>query len=76
MNEHDKNMLIGLAVVLVVLWIVLWAIPSLFVLLFHSTLGNLAVLALIGVAGYQNWKLGLGFAVVFLILYRFAHMIR
>lgn len=70
MNEHDKNMLIGLAVVLVVLWIVLWA------LLFHSTLGNLAVLALIGVAGYQNWKLGLGFAVVFLILYRFAHMIR
>lgn len=76
MTDQDKNLAIGLAVVLLAFWIILWAIPSLFVLLFHSTIGNLAMLALIGLAGYQNWKLGVGFAVIFLILFRFAHMIR
>jgi hypothetical protein len=52
----------------------MFAIPSLFVNLFDTGLGNLILIAFIFLAAMYNMNLSIGLAVVFLILYRFSHM--
>jgi hypothetical protein len=52
----------------------MFAVPTLFVTLFNSLLGNLILFGLIGLATIYNFNLGMGLALVFLVLYRFSHM--
>lgn len=73
-SKKNLNLVVGLITLLVVLWIVMFAVPSLFVNLFDTTLGNLILLGFILLAGMYNINLALGLAVVFIILYRFSHM--
>jgi len=73
-SRKNMNLVVGLLTLLLALWIVMFAVPSLFVNLFDTLLGNLILLGFIVLAFMFNIKLGLGLAVVFLILYRFSHM--
>lgn len=73
-SKKNLNLVVGLITLLVVLWIVMFAVPSLFVNLFDTTLGNVILLAFIFLAGMYNINLAVGLAVVFIILYRFSHM--
>jgi hypothetical protein len=52
----------------------MFAIPSLFVNLFDTGLGNLILIAFIILAAMYNVKLALGLGIVFMILFRFSHM--
>jgi len=73
-SKKNLNLVIGLITLLVVLWIVMFAVPSLFVNLFDTILGNLILIAFIFLAAMYNINLAVGLAVVFIILYRFSHM--
>ena len=73
-SKKNLNLVVGLITLLVVLWIVMFAVPSLFVNLFDTILGNLILIAFIFLAAMYNINLAVGIAVVFIILYRFSHM--
>jgi hypothetical protein len=73
-SKKNLNLVVGLITLLIVLWLIMFAVPSLFVNLFDTTLGNLILIAFIFLAAMYNLNLAFGLAVVFLILYRFSHM--
>jgi hypothetical protein len=73
-NRKNMNLVAGLITLLVVLWVIMYAVPGLFVSLFDTNLGNLILVAFIFMAGLYNMNLALGLAVVFIILWRFSHM--
>ena len=73
-SRKNINLVVGLITLLVVLWVVMFAVPSLFVNLFDTGLGNLILIAFIFLAAMYNMNLAGGLAVVFIILYRFSHI--
>ena len=73
-SKKNMNLVVGLITLLIVLWVIMFAVPGLFVSLFDTGLGNLLLIAFIILAGLYNMNLGLGLAVVFVVLYRFSRM--
>ena len=73
-SRKNVNLFVGLLSLLLVLWLIMFAIPSLFVNLFDTGLGNLILIAFIFLAAMYNVKLAVGLGVVFMILFRFSHM--
>ena len=71
-DEKNRNLLVGLFSLLVVLWLVMFAVPDLFINLFDTVLGNLILIGFIILAGMNNMLMGLGLAVIFVILFRFS----
>ena len=73
-SEKNMNMFVGLISLLIGLWLVMFAVPDLFVSLFDTTLGNLGLIVFIILASMHSVPMGLGLAIVFVILFRFSHM--
>ena len=73
-SKKNLNLVVGLITLLIVLWVIMFAIPNLFVSLFDTFLGNLILIAFIFLAAMYNINLAVGLSIVFLILYRFSHM--
>ena len=73
-SRKNINLIVGLITLLLFLWIVLFAIPGLFINLFDTFLGNLILILFIIFATIYDKNLGIGLAVVFIILWRFSHM--
>jgi hypothetical protein len=73
-SKKNLNLVVGLITLLIVLWVVMFAVPSLFVNLFDTILGNLILLAFIFLAAMYNMNLAVGLAVIFIVLWRFSHM--
>ena len=73
-STKNLNLVVGLITLLIVLWVVMFAVPSLFVNLFDTRLGNLILIAFIFLAGMYNINLAIGLSIVFIILFRFSHM--
>jgi hypothetical protein len=73
-STKNRNLLVGLVTLLVILWAIMFAIPSLFISLFYTVLGNIILVGFIVLAGMYNLLMGIGLAIVFIILYRFSHM--
>lgn len=73
-SPKNLNLIVGLITLLIVLWVVMFAIPDLFVNLFDTGLGNLILMAFIFLAAMYNVNLAVGLAIVFIILYRFSHL--
>jgi DNA-binding transcriptional regulator of glucitol operon len=73
-SSKNVNLLVGLITLLVVLWLIMFAIPSLFVSLFNTAIGNFILLGFIILAGMYDTKLALGLTAVFFLLYRFSHL--
>lgn len=74
MSRKNLNLVVGLITLLVVLWVIMFAVPSLFVNLFDTGLGNLLLATFIFLAAMYNINLAVGIAIVFIILWRFSHM--
>ena len=74
MDQKKQNLIVGLFSLLVVLWLVMFAVPELFVNLFDTPLGNLILIAFIVLAGMHSIIMGVGLAIIFVILFRFSHM--
>jgi hypothetical protein len=73
-SKKNLNLVVGLITLLIILWIVMFAVPGLFVSLFDTVLGNLILIAFIFLAGMYNINLAVGLAIVFIVLWRFSHM--
>lgn len=73
-SRKNINLAVGLITLLIFLWVVMFAVPSLFVSLFDTGLGNLILIIFIVLAGLYNVGLAVGLAVIFMILWRFSHM--
>jgi hypothetical protein len=73
-SQKNLNLIVGLITLLLVLWVVMFAIPNLFVSLFDTGLGNLILISFIFLAAMYNINLAVGLSIVFLILYRFSHL--
>ena len=73
-SRKNINLVVGLLTLLLGLWVVMFAVPSLFVNLFDTGLGNLILIAFILLAAMYNTNLAVGLSIVFLVLYRFSHM--
>lgn len=73
-SQKNINLAVGLITLLIVLWVVMFAVPSLFVSLFDTSLGNIILLAFIALAFMYNTNLAVGLSIVFIILWRFSHM--
>lgn len=74
LNKKNMNMVVGLLSLLITLWLVMYFIPSIFVNLFDTTLGNFLLLIFVVLAGMRDMTMGVGLAVVLMILYRFSRM--
>ena len=75
-NEDNKTILIGLLTLLIGLWIVIYLIPSFFVSLFNTILGNIILVILVILVGIQNYKYGLMLALSLIIFIRFVELIK
>ncbi len=73
-NKKNMNMFVGLLSLLILLWLVMYFIPSIFVNLFDTTLGNFLLLVFVVMAGMRDMTMGVGLAIVLLVLYRFSRM--
>lgn len=73
-DEKTRNLIVGLFSLLVVLWLIMFVVPDIFVNLFDTLLGNLILIGFIILAGMNNVLMGLGLALIFVILFRFSHM--
>lgn len=73
-SRKNINLAVGLITLLIFLWVIMFAVPSLFVSLFDTALGNLILIVFIGLAGLYNVGLALGLSIIFVILWRFSHM--
>jgi hypothetical protein len=73
-SRQNLNLLVGLITLFLILWLIMYAVPGLFVSMFDTNLGNLILIAFIFLASMYSINLALGLSVVFLILWRFSHM--
>ena len=75
-SRKNMNLVVGLITLLLVLWLVMYAIPGLFANLFNTILGEMILLGIVVLCGMYNMNLGVGMAIVFVILYQFSHMVK
>ena len=73
-SRKNINMVVGLITLLIILWVVFFAVPGLFITLFDTFLGNLILILFIVLATMYDMNMGIGLAIVFIILWRFSHM--
>jgi hypothetical protein len=70
----NANILIGVLTVLITLWTILYAIPGIFISLFHTFLGNLILLlCTIFVGTFVNARYGFVTFIVIVVLYQISH---
>ena len=72
-TEDNKTKLIGLLSILVVLWLILYVIPSFFILLFHTLLGNLILLISLLLITGNSIQYGILALVLIIVLYRISY---
>jgi DNA-binding transcriptional regulator of glucitol operon len=73
-DSKNVNLVVGVITFLIVIWLMAFAIPSLFVSLFNTALGNFILLGFIILTGMYNTTLAFGLAFLFFFLFRFSHM--
>jgi len=73
-NQDNKIILIGLLSLLIIFWIILYIIPSFFISLFNTILGNLILLTSLILITSQDLKYGISVAIILIILYRISHI--
>ena len=75
-SEENKTILIGLLTILIGLWLVTYLIPSFFVSLFNTILGNIILFVIVILVGVNNYKYGLGLGLILIILLRFVELVK
>ena len=73
-SEKNINLFVGLFSLLVALWLIMFAVPNIFVKLFDTPLGNIFLIGFIILATMYSILMGIGLAIIFVILFRFSHM--
>lgn len=75
-NEENKTRVLGILIILILLWSVLYFIPEFFILLFNTLLGNLILIVTALLVFMNNRLYGLLISLLFLLLFRFSLLSR
>jgi len=73
-SEKNANVVIGIVAFLSLIWLVIYAVPSLFVSLFNNILGNFILLGLVILTGMYNPIAAICIGIIFFVLVRVSHM--
>jgi len=73
-NNDNRTKIIGILTILVILWLILYLLPDLFVSLFNTLLGNFILLVTTILVLSYNIKYGISLGLILVILYRFSHI--
>ena len=73
-SKKNFNLIVKIIGVLFLVWIIMYAVPSLFVNLFNTYLGIAILCGIIILMFYYNKKFAIGLGLLFIILYQFAHL--
>ena len=65
---------VGIISLLISIWIVMYAVPSLFVNLFNTFLGNIILLGIVLLIAMFNKNVSIVVALILIVLYQFSHM--
>ncbi len=74
-SRNNINFFVGLFTMLICVWLVLFFVPTLFVSLFNTGLGNLILIIFIILISMYNIKLSIGLTIMLIIIWRFSHII-
>lgn len=74
LSKKNMDLVVGLLTILVTLWVIMYAIPSLFYNLFDTHMGNLLLLGIVVLTAMYNKSMALGMLILFIIIYRFSRM--
>jgi len=73
-SQKNSNLVLGFVTVLVTIWIIFFAVPSLFANLLNNILGNLILVGIVILTGMYNPVIAICLAIVFFILVRIFHL--
>jgi len=74
LSKKNVNLVVGIVSILVCLWLVMFAVPSLFYYMFDTILGNLILIGIVVIASMKDLSVGLMVGIAFIILFRFSDM--
>ena len=74
MNNESKTKIIGLLTILLLIWLIFYFIPEMFVSLFNTILGNLILMIIVLLVSLNNRIYGIGLGLLFLLLFRFSRL--
>jgi hypothetical protein len=73
-SKKNFFMIIGILSILIFFWTIMYLVPSFFVNLFNTLLGNIILLGIVLVIAMFNKKIAFGLAILFIIIYQFSNM--
>jgi hypothetical protein len=73
-NKENEKLVIGILSIMIVLWVILYALPDLFVNLFETILGKVILLVIVLLVSYKNKKNGIILCITLIVIYRFANL--
>jgi len=73
-SQNNSNLVLGFVAVLVAIWIIFFAVPSLFANLLNNILGNLILVGIVILTGMYNPIVAICLAIIFFILVRIFHL--
>jgi len=73
--QAKHSLFVGILTLLIVIWIIFYAVPELFASLFNTLIGNLILVFILILTAMKNVAVSLALAVFFLGLYNFSHYV-
>jgi hypothetical protein len=73
-TKDSSTKLIGLLTIMMLLWLVLYLIPELFVSLFNTVLGRVMLLVVVVLVGLNDYKYGIILGISLIIIFRFLQL--
>ncbi len=74
-NKSAFKTLSILLMVLIALWIILYAVPGLLASLFNTILGNIILLVVIILVGIKDIKFAIGLIILFIVIFKFSYYV-
>ena len=75
MLQGKQSLFVGILTLLIVIWVIFYAVPEIFASLFNTLIGNLILVFILILTAMKNVVVSLGLAVFFLGLYNFSHYV-
>jgi hypothetical protein len=73
-SKDISSKTIGLLTILILVWLVLYLIPELFVSLFNTVLGGIILLVIVFLVGLNDYRYGIMLGIALIIIYRFLQL--
>ncbi len=74
LTPKTKQHLVTLFAILGFLWVIMYAIPSIFVQLFDTAIGNAILVLAVAMVMYKHRNFGIALGIGLVIAYQFSHM--